>query len=89
MKVRLVDTLLGLAISFAVAAFAQDKDTVDPEVRQQIEGLIEEHADAVNNNDTPAIAALTLKTRFRSGHGSRTVAWLPVSKLSRNGSQSS
>jgi hypothetical protein len=34
MKVRLVDTLLGLAISFCCGAFAQDKDTVDPEVRQ-------------------------------------------------------
>jgi ketosteroid isomerase-like protein len=50
--------LLGLAITLVVSARAQEQNTLDPDVRQQIEGLIEEHADAVNKNDTPAIAAL-------------------------------
>jgi hypothetical protein len=81
--------LLGLAITLVVSARAQEQNTVDPDVRQQIEGLIEEHADAVNKTILLLSQLYTLKTRFRSGHGSRTVAWLPVSKLSRNGSQSS
>jgi hypothetical protein len=38
MKMHLV-ALVGLAISFAVPAIAQEQSTVDPEVRQQIEAL--------------------------------------------------
>jgi ketosteroid isomerase-like protein len=58
MKVRLVDTLVGLAISFAVPAFAQDKDTVDPEVRQQIEAIYMTNVDAHNKHEAAAVAAL-------------------------------
>jgi hypothetical protein len=36
---RLVGALVGLAISFAVAAFAQRKDTVDPKIAEQIRAL--------------------------------------------------
>jgi ketosteroid isomerase-like protein len=58
MKNRLLLGLVGLAITLVVSARAQEQNTLDPEVRQQIEALIEEHAHAVNKNDTPAIAAL-------------------------------
>jgi hypothetical protein len=36
MKIRLLLTLTGLAIRLAVPALAQEKNTVDPEVRQQM-----------------------------------------------------
>ena len=36
----------------------QEPNTVDGEVRQQIEGLINKHANAVNKKDMAAIAAL-------------------------------
>jgi sensor domain CHASE-containing protein len=37
MKMRLLLALIGPAISFAVPVLAQEQNTVDPEVRQQIE----------------------------------------------------
>ena len=36
MKIRLVVALLGWAIGFALPALAQEKDTVDPQIVQQI-----------------------------------------------------
>src|SRR6202030_2694229 len=36
MKIRLVVALVGLAISFALPAFAQQKDTVDPQLIQKL-----------------------------------------------------
>jgi len=40
MKAPLLLTLAGLAISFGVRALAQEQNTVDPEVRQQIEAVL-------------------------------------------------
>ena len=57
MKMHLV-ALVGLAISFAVPAIAQEQSTVDPEVRQQIEALIVNLDEAYNKSDAPAVAAL-------------------------------
>jgi hypothetical protein len=39
MKIRLVGGLVGLAISFVLSTFAQQKDTADPLMRQQINTL--------------------------------------------------
>ena len=36
MKIRLVVALAGLAISFAVPAIAQQKDTADPQLREAL-----------------------------------------------------
>jgi len=58
LKIRLPLILAGLAIGFAVTVHTQEPNTVDAEVRQQIEALINKHVDAVNKNDTAAIAAL-------------------------------
>jgi hypothetical protein len=58
MKMRLLLTLAGLAIGFAVPTFAQEKDTVDPEVRQQIEAAVKKHQEAYNRYDAAAYAAL-------------------------------
>ena len=57
MKIRLL-ALVALAIGFAVPSFALEKDTVDPEVRQQIQAELVKFDDAFNNNDAAAIVAL-------------------------------
>jgi ketosteroid isomerase-like protein len=58
MKIRLVVTLVGLAISFVVPTFAQQKDTVDPQIIEQLVAIGKKYAEAVNNNDAAAVAAL-------------------------------
>jgi ketosteroid isomerase-like protein len=54
MKVRLA-ALLTFAIGFAVPALAQEKDTVSPEIRQQIEAVNNKYDEAYNMNDAAAI----------------------------------
>ena len=66
MKVRLLLTLAGLAIGFAVPALAQEQNTVDPEVRQQTEALFTNFREAFNNHDPSAIAALYTNNAMRS-----------------------
>jgi hypothetical protein len=55
---RLLVTLAGLAIGFAVPLLAQEQNTVDPEVRQQIEAAVLKYQEACNNYDAAATAAL-------------------------------
>ena len=43
---------------FAAPSFAQEKDKVDPEVRQQIEAALTKFDEAFNKNDATATAAL-------------------------------
>ena len=57
MKKRLVVPLLGLALSFALPTYAQQKDLADPQTTQKILALIEALNLAENNNDAAAIAA--------------------------------
>jgi uncharacterized protein (TIGR02246 family) len=49
---------LGLAIIFLVPVFAQQKDTVDPQVAEQIRALAAKYDAAFNRNDAAAVAAL-------------------------------
>jgi ketosteroid isomerase-like protein len=58
MKKRLVVALVGLALGFALPVFAQEQNTVDPEVRQQIEAAVKKHEEAYNRYDAAAYAAL-------------------------------
>ena len=58
MKIRYLLALVGLAISFAVPTFAQQKDTVDPQIIEQLAALPKKFAAAFNNNDGAAVAAL-------------------------------
>jgi ketosteroid isomerase-like protein len=58
MKTRLVVALVGLVISFALPTFAQQKDTVDPQIIEQLAALPKKFAVAFNNNDAAALAAL-------------------------------
>jgi ketosteroid isomerase-like protein len=55
MKMHLLIILVGLATSFAVPAFAQQKDTVDSQIAEQVTKKIDE---AFNNGDAVAVAAL-------------------------------
>ena len=57
MKIRLV-TLLGLAISFALPIFAQQTNTPDPQLRQQLVALFKKFDEVWNSNDHAAWAAL-------------------------------
>ena len=63
MKMRLLLTLQGLAIGFAVSAPAQWKDTADPRVAQQLvsfydSALRTKYDEAFNMKDAAALAAL-------------------------------
>jgi hypothetical protein len=66
MKIRLV-AIAGLLIAFALPAFAQQTNTPDPQLRQQIVALLGTFTEAWNNNDASALAALyTSRHRWRS-----------------------
>jgi hypothetical protein len=54
---RLLVTLAGLAIGFAVPVLAQEQNTVDPEVRQQIEATMAKQDEAFNKNDAAGCTA--------------------------------
>ena len=58
MKIRLLLALVGLAISFALLAFAQQKDTVDPQITELLNALGKKTDEAFNNGDAAALAAL-------------------------------
>jgi uncharacterized protein (TIGR02246 family) len=58
MKTRFPIALALLAIGFASPTFAQQKDTVDPKIAQQIRALAMKYDDAMNRHDAAAVAAL-------------------------------
>jgi ketosteroid isomerase-like protein len=58
MKIRFVVALVGLAISFALPTIAQQKDTVDPQLREALAAYNKKEDEAWNNNDAVALAAL-------------------------------
>jgi uncharacterized protein (TIGR02246 family) len=58
MKIRLIVALIGLAISFALPTFAQQKDLTDPQTTEKILAAVKAVDEAVNNNDPAAMAAL-------------------------------
>jgi ketosteroid isomerase-like protein len=57
MKMPFILTLAGLAIGVAAPALAQEQNTVDPEVRQQIEAVTKSREEAFNKYDAAAYAA--------------------------------
>ena len=58
MKTRLLLAIAGLAMGFALSAFAQEQKAVDPEVRQKIEAVMMKFVEAYNNRDVASISAL-------------------------------
>jgi uncharacterized protein (TIGR02246 family) len=69
MKMRLVVALAGLAMSFALPAFAQQKNTVDPKIAQQIRALVWKYDAAFNNHDAATVAALYTEDGVDVFHG--------------------
>ena len=57
MKNRFLLALVGLAISFALPAFAQQTNTPDPQLREKLIAAIKKHTDALDKNDAAAVAA--------------------------------
>ena len=57
-KKRLIIPLVGLAISFALPTYAQQKDAADPQTTQKILALCKANEEGQNNHDGAAIAAL-------------------------------
>ena len=57
MKIRFLFAFTGLAISFALPTFAQQKDTPDPQLREKLVAAIKKHTDALDKNDAAALAA--------------------------------
>jgi uncharacterized protein (TIGR02246 family) len=57
MKTRLVVPLIGLAISFALPTYAQQKDVADPQTTQKLLAGAKAFDEATNNNDPAALAA--------------------------------
>ena len=58
MKIRSLLALVGLALSFALPAFAQETNRPDPQLRQQLETFAKKEDEAFNKNDAAAVAAL-------------------------------
>ena len=58
MKKCLVVPLVGLAISFALPTYAQQKDVADPQTTQKILALCKANDEAHMNNDATAVATL-------------------------------
>ena len=87
MNIRLVAALIGLAISFAFPIYAQEQNTVDPEVRQQIEAVGMQFIEAYNKHDAAAVAALYTHDAVRvdnppgMGRGALIVGRKAVEKL--------
>ena len=57
MKKCLVVALAGLAISFALPTYAQQKDMADPQTTQKLLAIGKAHMEANKNHDPAAIAA--------------------------------
>src|SRR6516225_3862816 len=64
MKRRLVVSLVGLAISFALPTYAQQKDLADPQTTQKLLALTEADEEAHNDHDPAACAALFTRDGF-------------------------
>jgi len=49
-------TLAGLAVGFVLSSFAQQTNTPDPQLREQIVAPLGKFTEAWNNNDAAALA---------------------------------
>jgi uncharacterized protein (TIGR02246 family) len=57
MKIGWLLALVSSAMSFAVSSFAQQNDTVDPQIAQEIRELTMKYEDALNEHNAKAAAA--------------------------------
>jgi hypothetical protein len=69
MKTRLVVPLVGLAISFALPTYAQQKDVADPQTTQKVFASFKAWDEANNNNDAAAVAAFFTRNAGQAENG--------------------
>src|ERR1700733_12070905 len=70
MNTRLLLALSGFIIGFVSPTFAQNNDTIDPKIAEQIRALTSKYDDAFNKNDATALGALFSEEAILSGlHG--------------------
>jgi ketosteroid isomerase-like protein len=70
MKLHLIIALAGSAIGLTLPAFAQQKDTVNPKIAQQIRALASKYDAAFNRDDAAAVATLyTEDVVFKTPNG--------------------
>jgi uncharacterized protein (TIGR02246 family) len=70
MKLGLEVAVAVLAIGIASATFAQKKDTVDPQVAEQVRAFTMKYDEAFNKNDATALGSLFSEDAVLSGlHG--------------------
>jgi uncharacterized protein (TIGR02246 family) len=60
-KMHPLISLVGLTISFAVPAFAQTKETIDPQTKAQLDGLNQKFETAIESNDPAQMANVFAK----------------------------
>jgi ketosteroid isomerase-like protein len=58
MKIRLLLAVVGLAVGLALPTLAQQKDTADPQITEQLKALSKKTDEAYNSNDAPALGAV-------------------------------
>jgi len=58
MNIRLLGFLVGFGISFASPTFAQEKESVDPQLRRVADALSKKFDEAYDKNDAAAVAEL-------------------------------
>ena len=70
MNIRLPLALVGLAISFGLPNFAQQKDAIDPKIDQQIRALETKYGEAFNRSESGVLAGLYTEDAVRvTPHG--------------------
>ena len=90
MKIPLLLALVGLAISFALPIFAEEKEDVQPfpfnpipagpQLVQQIEAINQKFDEALTNTTQPLSVSSTPQTRFKQHREGR----FPVERLSKD-----
>jgi uncharacterized protein (TIGR02246 family) len=65
---RFIAALIGLAVGFPASILAQQKNTVDPQITQQIRRLAMKYDEAFNKSDAAAVAALYTEDAIYVAH---------------------
>ena len=83
MKIRYLLAIEGLAFSFVLPAVAQQKDTVDPQIAQEIRELTMKYEDALNEHDAEATAGSSLRMRCGQRHREHFMVAVRLSESSQ------
>jgi uncharacterized protein (TIGR02246 family) len=73
MKIRHLVALVGLAIGYVEPDFAQQEDTADPQIAEEVRALAAKYDDAFNRDDADAVTTLyTEDAVFETPNGTFT-----------------